>query len=1659
MFFAVCRARQTRMFFPCHAVVPPCFRMDLWQLVPRLLRNAVMNGPNTSIGLLQKIVALSLVWCSVVSSVTAQPLPQGASETADNVQQRELLQLLRETEQSLAEQNWVEAATQFDSGWQRVCSGEDPLLTPAVDQAQPLPPGQSQLLAGGRSRLIDLFRSAPAAFREEYKRQYAPSAEPRLGDAVQSGDPEVLRDVATRWRFLPAGETAVRVLARIALERGEFLEATLQLERLRQLSDQRSEGLELQIALSAWRAGLDADALSGLTALVEQNPGGTLRIGTRDLKLPQTAADSAAWLASVTGRTENSSADRWLQPFGDFRRSQSQPNGPVELNPEWTSDLFQVNDVLYQSRLNPVLSKSRELLKLLTSRFLSQNSTVVPVPSPLALDNQLIFRTVAGVRAVKADTGELLWETTHPDGRLRTLADPGFGDNSEAGAFRSVPFPGNRRVGSEEAFQQQAVAINSELVAIELFFQLTRTNTAGQMAATDRNVFVCEDSAWVTWSADPDSRLSVSNRLPANYLRAYDTRSGVFRWEAGGQRASGTRANMLGGFYFLGAPLVLGSRIYVLAESSEGIFLLQIGEPLFQGAAPEAANPRVLHSQLLAVPQYDLQQHPVRKHAGLIPSYGQGLIVCPTCDEQILAVSAEDHSVRWAYRYAGTVRLPDLGAPEPVLAGALSTMHSRSVDLNSRWTDSLPRIVANRVVVTPRDADQLFCLDLQSGRELFRIPRGNSRTVAAVTADYLILSGTRSLTAFSMQNGEILWQQEIRDGQISGNAAFDDRVVHVPTTAPAIVSFEMSNGRRLLTRTLQSDEIPGNLLSVQGRLFSQNLTSVSLLGSTRSNPAEDTLGRVQELLLAGRTNDAVEQLNKLLSMAADPVPLRELLIDVLLESLRVDFTGNSQHIPRLRSLISETSVDNAQVAATLFSMLGMVPADAAILPAQLEQLDESGQRMDYLFELIVKGLAGSRGAPVEQLSASLSELLPELLPAQERLVTSGFLARRNSRLLISGIRRVMEARTAEDRQALQNALATRLKLLLQPADGDATLSPTAGARLIRDLRSAGLEPEDMPLDNQTSHSGDFPARNLLDEQRVFHSVESGRPQASALLTALWDRWLDQGNQSAVQAMRNDLLSADGGNPLATLKFTSGKPEELKPAIDRWLADHASALSEQDLWQGQPVISRSDDSSTWPAGQQRLRGPQTVLPQFGRPGLYRGWSFVQEADQPDVAAFDAEGTRRWSFRPGVVIAPQPGGLLSERYVMTCGHLVAIKLNQMLFMLDASDASATVPPRLLWQNDLLALHQDDEARLLRQYVPGWERVMHYAPQPAGLYPCGPLTFAAMPVISGRRLFVFDSLSGERNWQLDGIPQDALLMGTDTQLLILSESERQVEVRDLIDGELLSVAPVPDWWIDANENVGASVQDVDVEPGMNLYWRVVVSGRSCVLFRLGSDNCSLECRDIVTNQMVWSVELPQKSVFSNVAEDMVAVLSNGSELRLFRLDTGLQLTSLTVTPVKNPRELYLRPSLGMLLVLPEAVEDPSLDLDIVGSGLHVFGRMFAVDRKTMQLAWDQPLDHRYIRPANATPGPILANAPVLVLLARGPRDDNRPDGARATVYSTRIVDVLTGRDLHLEKDVGNTLSYHWMTIDAGKHQVQVGFDRHILTFDYGQPPVSGQ
>jgi hypothetical protein len=1601
------------------------------------LMSGFRNGRVDRIHAITAHVVSVMIVMALLFTSTSQVRAQ-LGEPIEETEERGLRQLIGETQQSIASEKWLEAIEQFDTAWKSTCESGDPLMTLSGADVRQLLPGQTEGYAGGKALLERVYQDAPPAFRDEYRRQWEDVAETKIRKAIEAGDLHELRSLCLRYSFLPASRNGYEILTRVSIDRADFQEAALLLGRLERMSQLENEGPNadrlIMLATCFARAGLLLDARDTLLML-RQLPIVEGRAGLPNLEDP---ADVMAWLNKVAGPATEDSSFAWLQPGGDYRRSSLQNRSPALLKPSWSSTVYSMNDVLYSDQYNETLTRIRRDVERQFVRALPENKTVIPSTHTLVHRDLAIIRTPFGVRAVRRGSGELVWEVCRPDSEMRALLD-----RQSATPEVDVDFG----MGGYMQFMPPWQVILPHTI---------RVNTASQMSISGRTLFVVDECTAAAWNENVNLGFANAQQLsiPVNFIRAYDVETGLFLWEIGGKSQTTAqpvgKGNLLSGFYFLGAPLVLGERTYVLAESGEGIFLIQIVEP---NLSTPSANPSIARSQILTIPRTKLPEHPVRKFAGMMPSFAQGLLICPTCDERIVAVAAEDHSLRWVFRYGANIRPQEIGGDADLLFGARDTIDSARIDLDSRWIDSLPRVVHGRVLVTPRDSDQLYCLNLQTGHELWRIARSGFHGIAATTDDAVILVGNQRVSSFKLEDGTANWTTPITDGIVCGTASCNGQLLQVPVSDPAILSFEVGTGSLLVRQPLPAGTIPGNLLTTPDGMLMQSVSEASWFprttiespsGNGANNDSNNRLivNQTVEFLLDGRLSEAIALLEQQPESAASNPELRSLMIEVMLRAMRSDFRTYRSLLPKVRQLY-ESSRNNVDVTAALHSMLGMNIAD---VPTVAKLFQGDGRRfVDVLLELEAQEISQGSALPVDEVVKSLSEVIRQLPEARSEQTVTGLLHRTRASVLLASIRNGLKTRSIEDRRQI----ATGLQKVAEETILTLTIEQ-AQVQFVTDLIDSGLYETALPLLADGGVDKLRPRATLLLERLRLAMAASGVDSVNAA-ESLLTSWVSQNRSDISRSFLRDI--SEPVVPGSAERFQLPDDAARSAIQSRWQIGGDKLPALKSAWMNTPGVEESDDRTMLPTEKKASTIPDQDIPLFGPPGVFRDWSFTRNASPQGlggdfVMAFDGDGVLRWQFKSISTPGAGDGSYVAQSWMVASGHLLIFCENGMLTAMDASEATPSQPPRRLWNDFLARLVPDDVLTQYQSYVPSSERVVQYFPQPSGLFPSGLIRLGTIPVMTGRRLTMLSAYTGHELWHLDGLAPDSVLLGHDDTVLIMSEQARQIEIRHVLDGSPVTVSRLPEWWGEAIANVGSSVRTIELEAGSNTIWRVGLFGRSCVLFRLTDGASTLECRDLVTDQVQWEMALAEDTVFSNCVDDVVAVLVEGKRLLLIQMDSGRTLADLEVSVAENAYDLILRKSHGEYIVLPAADPEPN-DFPITNA-IYVKGRMYAVNAETFKLSWDKPLADRHIRTVVQAHGATLPNAPALVLLGRGAKGSTT-GGIRKVRYGVQIVDVHTGEDLYADDDVGVTLNDHWLQIDSTVRKLVVSFERRFITLDY--------
>jgi len=1308
--------------------------------------------------------------------------------------------------------------------------------------------------------------------------------------------------------------------------------------------------------------------------------------------------------------------------------------GPVELEVAWTADTF---ECLARSEFNPLLQILGQQLRDEISAARDEGMTTIPVATPIIAGEKVIFRTAVNLRAVDRRSGEVVWDTFNADRKMDAVRESWVRDG--------------------ETSPLQLMMIRPQLQNHWL-----RANLSGQLACDSRTVFTIDETSEETMRLNLDDQVQPLPK-PTNYLRAYDVQTGMLRGQAGGPigtSVDGGQVNPLTGMYFLGAPLVMGDRIYVIAESDQGIYLLQLrATPIYAGDNSER-DMRPVRSQLLSIPRHPIRSHPVRKYAGIIPSYGRGLLICNTCDEQVIAISAEDHSVRWIYRYPTNVAIPEMNPSIATLGSTIDSQESDRSDLNSRWTDCLPRIVGDRIIGTPRDTDRLFCLDLKTGREIWSRPRGSSRSVVAVTEDKVVLTGNGAAACMKLQDGEQLWTTQIRNGRVTGYGVSNGQTLHVPTSAPSIVSLDIRTGRTLLERTVEA--MPGNLLSIGDRLVSQSITQVSCLSSGAENDASAAFVSASEKLLKGdvATGEASLRLVIAGDDSSEAGRARRMLIDSTMESLRLDYPANVNRIAELQALIDEESPEQQDIENAGHAMMGMTLADAVLLPGTMSRINQSEGLRIELQALVERGQLQDRNLPPQALSAVMLKMLDTAILARDSRVKTDDVTNQRGHLRTAAvIREAVALRSSEVAQEVDTLVTAGLQQRVTAAGTDDEKLARLESFILTGLGTSASQ--SVAIDVEPSEKFRSSAmQDLLALQRI---DEADQPLAATLVDQLLTDWVKQERWLAVADVLDSGMSTDEQFVVEHRPARSLTRDGVLPVdISKQKRDELSALIAPHLpthpWVGSPVVSESPARSSLAVVSGDNGAVRADIPLFGTAGRFGGWFFQQNIrDGQVVHAFDSAGRPRWSFDPGDLPIRRtdnfssPYSAVTTRYAVACGNLLAMKLDQMLYVFDCGAASAEKSPTLLWDVRL----EGFVSPALRNQIfsRGWERTTQYDMQPSGLFPVGPLTPFGIPIYSGRELAMLNTFTGVLEWRVGGLPSDCKLTATDHDLLLISESTGQVEVRNLIDGSVRSVVALPSWWTDASENSNASVHTFQPEPGEDLRWRIAVQRGGCLLLRRNTEEAALERYDLKAGEIDFSIPLPADSLVSNIINGHVAVLSNGNQLQIYDLVSGVRKADIEVPDAPEGMYLYLRCSGGQWVVITDIFGDDHDEQNPAGEAVIVHGRIYSVNQSERTLSWSAEIDYEWLRVLRPSRGLIPPTAPFLVLLKRPFTTVEGPNGLRRgpVLFQARIWDVRTGEILYQDKDVGRTLNFLWTRLDAANWKIELSFDKRVLTFDY--------
>jgi outer membrane protein assembly factor BamB len=1060
---------------------------------------------------------------------------------------------------------------------------------------------------GIRKEVNRLLMSLPAEGQAAYELEYGATARQLLTTALAEDDFRGVADVGRRFTASAAGYDALTFLAAQASDGNRPLEAALLLEPLRN-HPRRTPQFSWLRAVYWSRAGRLGWAMSALKEFKRASPTGKVRLGGREISLPADEEETIKLLKSLAP-TQDAHADEvatWsMVGGGSSRNSAASPASPVG-GPVWrvstlehlTLDGRPEEDRRYRTKFQESLDRVRQTL-------FEENRSMIPAAQPLVIGDIVVYRTLADVTAVSLKTGELLWRSSVVDESLIRLL--------------------NARSAESQARLARSISLHAATLEGHLERRTYRDNAAGTLSSDGQTVFALEELDGNSHVTSNVFGASISR--PANKLVAYDLAGGRLLWEVGGPR--GTKPAELSAMYFLGPPLPIHDRLYVIAEG-QGVLQLMV---LVQ--APDRLSVQIDWSQTLIATDPPLTGHPLRRLSGLSPSLSDGVIVCPTSSGAVVGIDLARQVLLWGFQYQSSVRPESQSAPPTFDRMMQQEFQLEESDKSSRWMDSTPLIADGKVIITPRDSDRLYCLDLIDGHEHWQMSREDWMYVACVIDGRVVLVGREGLGAVQLADGTAIDSLAEIQLEPTGRGVRVGSLYCVPTATGEIATIDLRSGHLLARSKLAGNVVPGNLVAGTGAIVSQS--AGELIGFAPMEAIEQQIARLtmdpmdaQGLALRGELRlhqgeqvAGLADLRESLKRKPDP-HVKLVLATALLAGLRSDPTLVRERVAELETLTDDPQQKNEFLSLYSQSLESMGDRRGAF--TQLIRLADTAQYLDSLNNVeagySVRADRFVRGRMLEMYRSAKPEERKDLDQAIEQLI------RANSAALgqVDHLERFLKFFTGQHsaeaallREVVDDANPLRRELL-KPflRSGDTAVAAQATALLCRELVKDSEWVSALPL-----------VRRLNSEFADLMCLEgkTGRSLAG--------EWSLQGDLPQL------------------LKPTSVWPEG---AID--------------------VRRNQRDATT-----QRASIPGDVISRTG--SLLEGWSFETDVGGMLLLARDASGVVRWKL-------PLPSeGEFSDSDMRNVPVSCQIQIRNNWIVVSrlayfvVIDASANPAPRIVWQ----------------------------------------------------------------------------------------------------------------------------------------------------------------------------------------------------------------------------------------------------------------------------------------------------------------------------------------------------------------------------------------
>ena len=754
------------------------------------------------------------------------------------------------------------------------------------DYLMALPDREGKISRSLRATAAEMLGSIPAKEREVYQLRYGIPAEQMLEEAISENDYLKISQIVRRFFYTEAGYTAAMLLGHHHLEQGRPIASAFAFQRVIECEQARKKfDPEASILLATCWALADSEvkAVDVLKDLRQRNRTVNIRFMDQVVQLPRKDDQLGQWLTDLIGKTplmKNRAVGQWVIYRGNPQRNAYGESGFPLRAPRWEVPVHNDLDI-------------ENAVRRQQEKYVYTGDVTVPAVQPIAVGDTIVMRTFNKLVGIDFKTGKRTWVFPSFDTDLLDTGD----------------IVANQR-------------LNARVLQQPITERMWQDTVFGQVSSDGERIFLIPNPGFAKYES---TRIVISQgrkisdplgQRDTNELKAIDvSRQGSFLWEVGGE--TGKDEPKLAGAFFLGPPLPLDNVLYSVCQMAGEIRVV----------AMEPASGRMLWSQQLASTQgrNASSQNENRRLAGASPSFSDGILVCPTNVGAVVAMELSTRSLLWGYQHSH---------PNAAVSQISPTQKSGHRRIGGYWRDSMVTIANGKVVYTPVDKQELVCLDLSTGLQVWKsetgvprsgVPRKDSIYVGCIDAGQIVLVGVDHARGIDIETGIESWEIDTQQyGRPSGRGYGCKGSYFYPTTDKRILRLDIEKG--VVAQDVPTNDVLGNLICYQGDVISHGATTVTTFPQDETSAAmvkkAKALDRMtpelwvldaQLLMQKNELREAVSSIEQAHTQKPSVLSAK-ILAELMIQSIRSDFEFGMQLAKKYPTLLKTENQSEFLVA-------------------------------------------------------------------------------------------------------------------------------------------------------------------------------------------------------------------------------------------------------------------------------------------------------------------------------------------------------------------------------------------------------------------------------------------------------------------------------------------------------------------------------------------------------------------------------------------------------------------------------------------------------------------------------------------------------------------------------------------------------------------------